>query len=1031
MNKLRKLFTWGLLAVATHAMGVNITVNPIEIVPGETANLVINMQNTETNLTAYQMSLYLPNGITVQKKSNGKYAFTANADRHDGAFTVTVKDAADGSILITCFSADKDVLTGTSGELIRLPLDVASTVTTSLQGSIKNMEFTNVNAQATKPANITFAMTMSGTTPPVGGNDDLTVSVPDMSVAPGGTTDLVINMNTTATDLTAYQMSLYLPNGITVQKKSNGKYDFTANADRHDGAFTVTVKDAADGSILITCFSADKDVLTGTSGELIRLPLDVASTVTTSLQGSIKNMEFTNVSAQATKPADITFTITPTTKEAQTLSLSAIPEMTEGDAAYTLPQQTAQGLTLTWSVADATIASISGNKLTPLKAGTTTVTATQAGNATYQAFSKTFTLTVNEKPAVPTVDVTDISQMNNVIYIEPMDEKTGTQVTISIKMKNSAAIRGFQFDLYLPTGVTVVKSSKGKIQGFLSEGRLPEEDEHSLTFSEQSDGAIRFLCSSQYDETFTGNDGEIATLKVDIAADMADGDYAIQMKNMKLTETNISNYYETALVQSKLTVSSYTLGDINNDGTVDVLDYTGVANHIHGNTPDGFVVKAGDVDENGTIDVSDYTGIANLIHYNSIYGNTSNSRGMMLSPRKANTDLSSYENVIYITPFTVSSGTQTAISIKMKNSVAIRGFQFDLYLPDGMTVVKSNKGRIQGALSAGRLPEDDEHELTFSEQPDGAIRFLCSSQYDETFTGNDGEIATLQVDIAPGMANGNYPILLKTVKLTETDISKYYEAELIETTVTIGEAVIVYTVLDENSTDVPAATSAAVDIKVLRTIKAGEWSTICLPFAMTGAEVKAAFGDGVQLADFVNYEINDEATQLSVNIDALVPANGIESNYPYLIKASKDVEEFTAKAIIEPEEANATVEYDNGKSGSRRQVYGTFYGTFHAQTVVPMNCLFISGNQFWYSKGLTKMKAFRAYFDFVDILASVEGSSSRIIMNFSDDTTTGISSSLMNSEKVDNRVYDLQGRRVVEPVKKGLYIVNGKKVFIR
>lgn len=73
----------------------------------------------------------------------------------------------------------------------------------------------------------------------------------------------------------------------------------------------------------------------------------------------------------------------------------------------------------------------------------------------------------------------------------------------------------------------MVKSAKGKIIGSLSDGRLPEDDEHSLTLSEQGDGAIRFLCGSLYDETFTGNDGEIATLTVKIAENINDGDHAV------------------------------------------------------------------------------------------------------------------------------------------------------------------------------------------------------------------------------------------------------------------------------------------------------------------------------------------------------------------------------------------------------------------------------------------------------------------------------------------------------------------------
>ena len=47
-----------------------------------------------------------------------------------------------------------------------------------------------------------------------------------------------------------------------------------------------------------------------------------------------------------------------------------------------------------------------------------------------------------------------------------------------------------------------------------------------------------------------------------------------------------------------------------------------------------------------------------------------------------------------------------------------------------------------------------------------------------------------------------------------------------------------------------------------------------------------------------------------------------------------------------------------------------------------------------------------------------------------DGNTTGIDATLVNSEKVNSVVYDLQGRKVAQPVK-GLYIVNGKKVVIK
>ena len=375
---------------------------------------------------------------------------------------------------------------------------------------------------------------------------------------------------------------------------------------------------------------------------------------------------------------------------------------------------------------------------------------------------------------------TDISKLPNTVYFSNSEVKSGAEETLSIQMKNTAAIRGFQFNLYLPDGVTAVKSAKGKIQASLSAGRLPAEDEHTLAVTEQEDGSLLFLCGSQYDETFTGNDGEVLTLKVKVAETMADGDYDVVMKNIKLTETDISKFYEVAKVKATLTVNSYMLGDINGDQKVDVLDYTGVANHILGIQQVIFIEKAGDVDESGSIDVMDYTGVANLILTGNIYG-TAASRAM-----KANTDLSAKDNVLYVEPFTAEKGSQMQLSLKMKNTAPIRGFQFNLVLPEGVTVAKSAKGKILASLSDGRKPAEDEHTLAAQEQVDGSVLFLCGSQYDECFTGNDGEIATVTLNIAEDIADGDHAVLLKNIKLTETDISKYYETEEVETTLTIG-----------------------------------------------------------------------------------------------------------------------------------------------------------------------------------------------------------------------------------------------------
>ena len=221
------------------------------------------------------------------------------------------------------------------------------------------------------------------------------------------------------------------------------------------------------------------------------------------------------------------------------------------------------------------------------------------------------------------VEVTDISQLDNVIYIEPFVENKGNRDDISIKMKNSAEIRGFQFELVLPEGITPVEEDDVILCG-LNPDRSPKNSlgtlYHTIEAKRQDDGSYRILCGSQQDKTFLGNDGEIAKLYVNVSPDMATGDYPIILRNIKLSETDISHFYQVEEVVTKLTIVDI-IGDINGDKTVDVSDYIGVANHILGNTPSGFNYNAADVNRDGAIDVSDYIGIANIILTGSIYGN--------------------------------------------------------------------------------------------------------------------------------------------------------------------------------------------------------------------------------------------------------------------------------------------------------------------------------------------------------------------------------------------------------------------------
>ena len=238
----------------------------------------------------------------------------------------------------------------------------------------------------------------------------------------------------------------------------------------------------------------------------------------------------------------------------------------------------------------------------------------------------------------------------------------------------------------------------------------------------------------------------------------------------------------------------------------------------------------------------------------------------------------------------------------------------------------------------------------------------------------------------------------------------------------ISEPKASFIALDENSTIVPEA-ATDVDVCVRRTIKANEWSTICLPFTATGEQVKQAWGEDVQLASFTGWESEEDADGAIVAINVMFSSasadEGIAANTPMLIKVSRATETATFDGVsIEPEEAPVV---QVGRKASER---GYFYGTY-AMTTVPEENLFLSGNKFWYSTGATSIKGYRGYFELRDVLDAYYDGSEVKVNVIIDDEATGIRTIDHSSLTIDH-YYNLAGQRVGRNYK-GVVVTKGKK----
>ena len=252
----------------------------------------------------------------------------------------------------------------------------------------------------------------------------------------------------------------------------------------------------------------------------------------------------------------------------------------------------------------------------------------------------------------------------------------------------------------------------------------------------------------------------------------------------------------------------------------------------------------------------------------------------------------------------------------------------------------------------------------------------------------DGKTYVLKEFEISGIPEGNYYF-----KIEMCDVAVDYFYGFSSTLSTLA--------LSENSA--PSLTTGVYDVTLNRSFVEG-WNTICLPFAVT--DIEGVFGDGVKIYGF-DSKNGDNLRFTSVD--------ETEAGTPYLIKmpAAK------SDAIV-----MNNVSVSDAAAGTVEQSSIILHGSYAPMAAGTLTgCYGVnSENQIAPANEYTIMKGFRAYFS-----GSVAGARISIF-----DETTGITT-VYGADKLfgnDNRIYNLKGQHV-ENAKKGIYIVNGKKVVIK
>lgn len=221
--------------------------------------------------------------------------------------------------------------------------------------------------------------------------------------------------------------------------------------------------------------------------------------------------------------------------------------------------------------------------------------------------------------------------------------------------------------------------------------------------------------------------------------------------------------------------------------------------------------------------------------------------------------------------------------------------------------------------------------------------------------------------------------------------------------------------LDENAESVEEINDEYDKVIVHRTIKAGNWNTLCLPFAMNPTQIAENFGSDAEVKVLADLTVNGDSYTMHFE-----DCDEIDAALPCMIRLSNPVTSITVEGNVEVDTTEDPEDFaENGDN------LVTFVGNY-AKTLVPEDKgnYIISSNKFYFVNSAVTNKGFRGYFNLFSL--NEENLSNKKISFDFNGTLTGIEN--VNIEGLDDKIFDLQGRRV-QRLQKGVNIVNGRKVI--
>ncbi len=329
---------------------------------------------------------------------------------------------------------------------------------------------------------------------------------------------------------------------------------FAALRDRASGepAFTISATGGASGNAVT--FSSSNTAVATVSGNTITLVGVGTTNITASQTGNANYNAATNV----IQPLVVN------TKTSQTITFSAIPTKTFGNAPFTISATGgASGLPVTFASSNTSVATVSGNTVTIISAGTTTITASQAGNTTFNAADNVpQTLTVNQlSQTISFAGLTTKTFGDAAFTLSATGGATGLPVTFTSSNTSVATITGSTVTIVGAGSTTIIASQAGNTN-YSAATDVPQtftvnKADQTITFNALSEKAVgngftlTATASSGLPVSYTSSNAAVVSITGNTCNPLALGTAAITA-----LQAGNSNFNPATNVEQSITVKN-------------------------------------------------------------------------------------------------------------------------------------------------------------------------------------------------------------------------------------------------------------------------------------------------------------------------------------------------------------------------------------------------------------------------------------------------------------------------------------------